>query len=149
MTNIAFGGTSPVVTFGGENPDPLTLPRRWTSLSQSAHHPLVQKKKSFVTYTSSWEGCPETGEAGEFDTMPHIICAFSQSTAIRKLVPYLDENGTPIFIQKIFVGSADVGPPAGTPAADEDNPLWSDSVMQMTYLEKVGDLPAAPSPEIE
>ena len=102
---------------------------------------------------STWEGCPQVGDKpGEFDTMPHIICAYSQSTAIRKLVPFFGENGEPVYIQKIFVQSADVGPPSGSPAADEMDPLWSDSMIQMSYLEKIADLPGKeepPSPEMD
>ena len=97
---------------------------------------------------SSWEGCPATGENGEFDSMPHIVCAYSQSTAFRKLVPFIDDNGEVVYIQKIYVQSGDVGPPSDSPEADENNPLWNTSMMQMVYLKKVADLPSA-SPEMD
>lgn len=80
--------------------------------------------------------------------MPHIVCAYSQSTAFRKLVPFIDDNGEVVYIQKIYVQSGDVGPPSDSPEADENNPLWNTSMMQMVYLKKVADLPSA-SPEMD
>ena len=94
---------------------------------------------------SSWEGCPNTDADGEFITMPGIICAFSQApftTVVRKLIPYADENGEVVYIQKIAMGST------GVP---DDDPLSAQSFVQASYLERVADLPfaASPSPETD
>ena len=83
------------------------------------------------------EGCPGYEKA-------LLVCAYGQSTAFRKLVPYFDDDMNLVYLHMIWIQSNNLDLVAGLPSDEGTVQVFS------AMLTKIGDVPiASPAPETD